>query len=358
MSAPGSPPSQCGQRILLVRLSAVGDVVHSLPVLNALREARPDTHIAWAVHAGPANLLHGHPQLDEVIIVPRRPSGLRGLREIRHLLTAGRPRWDVAIDLQGLAKSGLVARLSGAPVRVGFRGPASRELNWLFMTRRVQPKSSAVIGMNLELLSALGIQAGPAVARFHVDPADEQVIADWARSANCKGVRFLILDPFAGWPTKLWPHDRWIAVAKAAAAQHGLRPLVFFGPGEKPHAQLLAAEIRATGADALVAPETTLRQYVALLRAHAAAMVAADTGPMHMAAAVGVPTVAIFGPSDPVRNAPAFAHARFRTLHDPAQPCANTFARYCRHHAPGHCMDSITPEQVAAALGEVLSAAP
>ena len=346
-------------RILIVKLSAVGDVVHALPVLHALRTARPDAHIAWAVHGRAAYLLEGHPELDELIVVPRPrlSGGIDPLRDIFSRLRAG-GGWDAAIDLQGLTKSGAVALASGAKIRIGFAGPAGREINQLFMTERVLPTSRSVIAMNLELLSALGIDPAPAIAApiawLHTTPDDERYASEWVQREGLTDSRLLLLDPFAGWETKLWEPDKWVNVARRAQNDFDLRPIIFFGPKEGPHAAALAERMNSAGAHALPGPDTTLRQYTALLKNHIAAMVGADTGPMHMAAASGVPTLALFGPSDPARNAPLFAGAKFETLQDPAQPCANTFTRECTYHAPGMCMAGITPDAVVEALARLV----
>lgn len=342
------------ERILIVKLSAVGDVVHSLPALDALRRARPDAHIGWAAHGGAAKLLRGHPQIDELVVVPRRVGGPRDVLAARAALRAG-GRWDCAVDMQGLSKSGWWAWVSGARRRIGFAGPASREINALFMTERVRPPAEfTVIRMNLALVEPLGAQAAGARAILPEVAADAQAVAGWARDAACGGERFVLLDTFAGWETKLWPRERWVEVALRAGEAHGLRSLVTHGPGQQPDAEALAKAIADAGGRAVVAPPTTLGEYCALVRAHATAIVGADTGPVHLAAALGVPTVMLFGPSDSRRNAPEFAGARYDTLQDFTQPCTGTFDRRCRHHAPGECMSALTPEHVVAALGRLL----
>lgn len=363
---PIDAPARKGPRVLIVKLSAVGDVVHAMPVLHALRAALPDAHLGWACHGGAAGLLEGHPALDELIVTPRRGPGRFDRAGIGLLRGAPAARWDWVIDLQGLTKSGLVAWLSGARRRVGFRGPASRELNAIFMTDRVRPPAEAanVISMNLALLAplaaehtALGFAAvAPPEARLHATSDDIASIDAWATVGGLSGERFLVIDAFAGWTTKTWNHRRWAEVmAQAEKGFLGLRSLVFHGPGERHGAEALAAMAAERGARPLVAPDTTLRQFTALLRRHAAAFAGGDTGPMHMAAAAGVPTVALFGPSDPARNAPTFAGATFRALHDPSLPCAGTFARKCRHHKDaGGCLAALMPADVLSALRELV----
>lgn len=344
-------------RILIVKLSAVGDVVHTLPALTALRRAFPDAWIGWAVHAGPASLLRGHPDLNECLIIPRRLEWRRLRSEFRALRTDLRGQaggWDVALDFQGLTKSGLVAWLSGAKRRIGFAGKACRELNALFTNERVTSVARAVIQMNLELLRPLGVKTEVAEARFVWDASDEEYIAAWAQREGAAAERYFVLDPFAGWVTKVWRPERWVSVARAVGETYGLRTLVFYGPHERQEAEALVSEMCEAGLAAVLAPETTLRQFVVLVRQHAALFAGGDTGPMHIAAALGIPTVALFGASDSRRNAPVFSNARFEVVQDLSQPCAGTFHRKCRFHAPGHCLDSITVEQVLDAIARLL----
>jgi ADP-heptose:LPS heptosyltransferase len=146
-------------------------------------------------------------------------------------------------------------------------------------------------------------------------------------------------------------------MAQQAQSTTGLRTLIFYGPKERVHAEEFAGELRRSwGVQGMLAPNTTLGQAAALLRSHAAAFIGGDTGPAHLAAALGVPTVAIFGPSCNQRNAPLFAHARVRTLQDRTHPCTNTFRRKCPlHQTPDHCMSRTTAEQVYLALQEVMA---
>jgi len=345
-------------RILIVRLSAVGDVIHALPVINAIREAVPGAHIGWAVHPGAANLLEAHPQIDELIVVPRKVFSLKGISALGSLrnILRGSGGWNWAIDCQGLTKSGMTAWLSGAPRRAGFSGSASRELNALFMTDRIAPKSRLVIHMNLELLNPLGITGKSVIAMILATADDHRHVKSWAQERDIHDERFIVIDPFAGWKSKLWEQANWIAVAKDAGKRFNYRTLVIHGPGEIMKAEALAHDVRAAGGDAIAAPPTTLRQLAALLSDHAACMVAGDTGPMHMAAALGIPTVGLYGPSDSRRNAPAFDDARIEILQDYSQPCAGTFTRRCRFHPPEKCMATITPGQVLDALTRLVGA--
>ncbi|MCX7625044.1 MAG: glycosyltransferase family 9 protein [Candidatus Sumerlaeaceae bacterium] len=343
--------------ILIVKLSAVGDIVHTLPALHALRTQFPTARIGWVAHPGPAQLLEDHPQLDFLFKLPRPRSwrdAMRTVSEWREVLRrAG--AWDVAIDFQGLTKSGLVAWLSGAQKRIGFAGGASRELNALFVNERIRPVAHEVIRMNLELLRPLGCNSHEARALLISHPADDAYIEQWATETHNVGRKFFVIDAFAGWPTKRWPLDRWVTVACGVHEAFGFEIMVFYGPGEEMEAKEFLALLTRVKVPATLAPPTTLRQYVALLRHHGGLFGGGDTGPMHIAAALGIPTVALFGSSDSRRNAPVFSGANFEVIQDFTRPCAGTFWRKCPYHAPGHCLDAILPPQVLEAVKRVLT---
>jgi ADP-heptose:LPS heptosyltransferase len=306
-------------------------------------------------------LLKDHPQLDDLIIVPRRWKDVRAQGGFAQVVGRLRSRrWDAVLDLQGLAKSGFLSWLSGARLRVGLGGPDSREGNGLFMHRRspVPVAGTNIVRINLSVLGALGLdpEGIPATAVLPDRDEDREPIVHWARTTGIDGERFLVLDPFAGWETKIWPTEKWGETLRVAQKLTGLRTLVLYGPSEALQAEELAGVLRRNhGVECMLAPPTTLGQASALLRGHAHAFLGGDTGPAHMAAALGVPTVVIFGPSCNQRNSPDFAGARFRTLQDRSHPCTNTFRRKCPlHQAPGHCMDRTNPDQVMEALRSVL----
>jgi len=293
---PNVPPNV---RILIVRMSAIGDVLHGLPVLCALREALPQAFIGWVVEGGAAQLIAHHKALDEVIRVPRKwlksPRTVLALRgKLRSL------RFDVAIDMQGLTKSGIAARLSGAKRRIGFDGRDGRELSRWLNNERVHPGATHVIDRNLELLGALGIETPQ--PRFDLDdlPADATKAAG-ILSEHQFGGRFAVINPGAGWPSKLWPASRFAAVARYLGQYHAMRSLVVWaGKQEQAWAEQIAA---AAAGFATVAPPTSLRELAAITR-RAALFVSSDTGPLHLAVAVGTPSVGLFGPMPAERNGP------------------------------------------------------
>ena len=284
-------------RILIVRLGALGDVVHAIPVAAALRRAFPDARIDWLVSAKHREILDLVPVIDRRLVIDT--SFLNAIGELR------RSRYDVAIDLQGLIKSAVLARMSGAPRVAGFSSRYARErAARLFYTEAFDPgrgglydrrETRHVVDINLGLLSLLGITA-PA-REFPIEDVD----TDAARAARRQaGDRYALLNPGAAWPNKRWPPSRLAAIAVELRARHGLMSVVLWGPGE----EALAAEVvaGANGA-AVISPRTTIADLVALAR-RAALMVSGDTGPTHIAAALGTPLVGIYGPTRPARNGP------------------------------------------------------
>ncbi len=332
-------------RILIVRLSAIGDVLHSLPVLCALREALPGAHLAWAVEGRAAELLAGHPALDELVELPRRWLKRPGtVLDLRRRIGG---RFDVTIDVQGLLKSAVAARLSGAPLRIGLARPAGRELSPWLNNRLVAPTATHVVERNLELLAPLGIR--PASARFELpERAEDGATARQILAGLFGGRTVAILNPGAGWPSKLWPADRFAAVARHLDSRHGLATLVVWaGSAER----ALADEIAASSAGgAQAAPATTLCELAALAR-RARLFVSSDTGPLHLAAAVGTPSIGLFGPMPAERNGPYGAgHIWLQNV------CLSGSSRQ-RRGANNDSMRAISAGEVTTACDEILARA-
>ncbi len=278
-------------RILIVRLGALGDIVHALPAVAALRRAFPDARIDWLVGARHREILDLVPVVNRRVVMGDGLSFVETIRELR------RARYEMAIDLQGLLKSAVLARTSGAPRVVGFTRRYLREkAARFFYTEAYEPAAPAHIArQNLALVEALGVEARG--LEFPLDPVESAVARQVAERA---GGRYAILNPGAAWPNKRWPPSRLGEVAAALRDRHGLASVVIWGPGE----QTLAEEaVAASRGAAFVSPRTTVSDLVALARG-AAVMLSGDTGPAHIAAAVGTPIVGIFGPTRPQRNGP------------------------------------------------------
>ncbi len=305
-------------RIALVKLSSLGDVVHALPVASALRARLPRARLAWVVERREAALLRGHPALDEVIPVDsrawRRTLAPRALLRplaaahaggelaemVRHLRAA---RFDVAVDLQGLLKSGALTALTGAPLRIGFAAARCREpLAALFTNLRLTPPPSArhVVEQNLALVAPLGVAGGSVEFALPSDAAAEARADAFLTAADLKpGARLVVLNPGAGRADKRWPPARFRELATRLTAT-GVAALVVWGPSEEALARAIAD---GAGPRIVLAPPTDLHGLLALLR-RASLVVAGDTGPLHLAAALGVPCVGLYGPTSAERNGP------------------------------------------------------
>jgi heptosyltransferase-1 len=284
-------------RVLIVRLGALGDIVHAIPVAAALRHAFPGARIDWLVSAKHREILDLVPVIDRRLAIDDRAGSrmLAGIREVR------RAHYDVALDLQGLLKSAVLARSAGARRVIGFSSRYVRErLARAFYTEAHDPVGVPhVVHQNLALLERLGLTVVDAEFPIeHVDSDIARQVRD--RTGGC----YALLNPGAAWPNKRWPPSRFAAVAGSLASRHRMTSVVLWGPGE----QSLAEEVvAAAGGAAMLSPPTSIADLVALARG-AALMVSGDTGPTHVAAAVGAPIVGIYGPTRPSRNGPWSPH--------------------------------------------------
>lgn len=288
---PQSAGSVRRPRILIIRLSAIGDVIHGLPVLCALREALPHAFLGWVVEGLAGDLLAGHPALDALIRVPRR--WLKSPREVWRLRRRLRElRFDTTIDLQGLTKSGVVAWLSSAPRRIGKSD--ARELSRWFTNKFVPCRGSHVVEHYLDLLRPLGIDSPPIRFDLPERAEDARAAQRYLASQGLASRGFAILNPGAGWPSKVWPAERHGALATQLATRHGLASVAVWGTeDERPLAETIVA---ASNGHARLAPPTSMTELAALCR-QAALFVGSDTGPTHLAAAVGTPTISLHGPT-------------------------------------------------------------
>lgn len=286
-------------RFLIVRLGSLGDIVHAIPVAAALRRAHPDARIDWLVSAKHSEILKLVPVIDRHVVVDDGMSLWSAIRELR------KAQYDAAIDLQGLLKSALIARASGAPVVIGFSRKYLREpIARLFYTLAHDPGGDGmyaptdtrhVLQINLGLLESIGVKSSD--PEFPIVEIDSRALTEVRMRT---GPRFVLLNPGAAWPNKRWPPERLGALSSALRSRHGLMSAVLWGPGERALAEFVVAN--SDGAAVLTA-ETSISDLVALARA-AAVMVSGDTGPTHVAAAVGAPIVGIYGPTRPERNGP------------------------------------------------------
>ncbi|MBI4610678.1 MAG: lipopolysaccharide heptosyltransferase I [Candidatus Rokubacteria bacterium] len=329
-------------RIGILKLSSLGDVIHALPVAHALRRHFPRAHLTWVAEAREARLLVNHPDLDAVVAVDTRrwrrrfwrPGTAREIGEILRQL--GMARLDVALDLQGLIKSGILAAWTRAPLRIGFGPSHLREpMNALFTNRRVVPPLEAVhvVEQYLALLGPLGITDRRPVFTIPLSPDAERWVDAFLTDRGVKpSDRLVALNVGAGRPEKRWPQGHWRRLAEGLAVEAGVRLLVLWGPGEEP---LAASVSRGLPTSPLLAPRTTLDELAAFLR-RAVLVLAADTGPLHLAAALGTPCVGLYGPTSGARNGPYGGHCRVL-------------------ESPDGRMASLEPEAVLGAVSDLLA---
>jgi lipopolysaccharide heptosyltransferase I len=319
---------------LIIKPSAIGDVVHALPVLPRLKRLWPNAKLSWLITPACAKLVERHPLVDEVILFERRkwargwynPSALWDVALFVHELR--RRRFDLVIDLQGLLRSGLTTLLSGAPRRVGFSN--ARELAPAFYNERIDcswAKEHAVTRY-LKIASALGCADGPVEFVFGVDDEDRKYI----QSLIPAETEYAVLLPGTNWDTKRWPVARYAGLAKLIKERFGLETVTAGASVDKKLAAEIASTFDLTG-------KTSLRQIVALLE-RAKLVVGNDTGPLHIAAGMGVPLVALYGPTDPVRTGP---YGREESVLQIGLPCRPCYSRTCSHRS---CMEWIKIESV------------
>lgn len=339
--------------ILIVKLSAIGDVLHTLPAANALRGRYPKARITWVVEEAAADLVEGHPALDRVLVSRRKRwirelvSGSRRretLREIQGFLRALREtRYDLVIDFQQLLKSGILVALARGGVKAGF-GPGMQhmEMSYLFLNRAVPRVSMEIhaLSRNLILLAALGIPASGVAYRLPVDAADRRAVDGMLEQAGLAGSRRLVaVNPVAQWETKLWPNRRFAALADRLARDYGAHIVFTGGPGDRAIVGEILSGMTTPAVD--LSGRTTLRTLAALYE-RARLVISTDTGPMHLAAAVSTPVTAVFGPTAPWRTGPFGPGHSVVRLGPACSPC---FKRICPR-GDHLCMEALGVEAV------------
>ncbi|MEP7065573.1 MAG: glycosyltransferase family 9 protein [Gemmatimonadota bacterium] len=293
---------ETGRRICIVMMSAIGDAVHVLPVVAALKRNDPASRITWILQPGPAALVRGHPDVDEILIFDNT-RGWRGMRDLRAMLA--QREFDLVIDLQVYIKAGLVTMFTHAPVRLGFDRARARDLNWLFTNRRIPPHTAQhVQDQYLEFLGALDIPAeplewklGPWASEL---PGRERVLHDLPRP-------FATLVVGATHTEKEWIPERWAAVANALRSDFGLEPVI---AGGRTSRELETARLfEAAGARTYSTLGVPLRELVTILDA-SELVISLDTAPLHMSVALERPVISLMGYNNPKRVGP------YRRYHD------------------------------------------
>ena len=343
-------------RLLVVRLGAMGDILHALPSVTALRLAHPEWTIGWVVDPRWRALLSAHPGghgagvrgpdqplVDKVHFAParewgRRPLRVQTVREIREVRRALRlENYDAVLDLQGAVRSAAIARMAGCARVIGEAEPREHLARWLFH-ERVHTRGAHVIEQDVEVASAVaGDGLHPVKPMLPTDPEGEL----WCDKLLAAKTPAVLINPGAGWGAKRWPPERYAVVAQGLA-DRGFEVLVNTGPGEEPLAQVIVQETK--GAARLLMP--SLDHLISLMR-RVALCIAGDSGPLHLACALERPVVGIYGPTDPSRNGPFGTRAR--VLRNPASR-----RDHSRRAAPEAGLLTIQPEEVLRAADELL----
>lgn len=332
---PSKPPifATLPQRVLIIKPSAIGDVVHTLPVLNLIRRHWPESHLSWLVSNSCAGLLLGHPQLDEVIQFDRKLFG-RSWRSwhafsemSRFNRSLAERKFDLVIDLQGLFRSGWMAWRTGAPVRVGVSN--AREFGGWFCTHLAPVDAEAhATERYLQVAEFLGLGREPVEYVFAVNDEDRAYVERLMPG----GKPYAVLLPATNWATKQWPVEKFAALVEPIGKRFGLDCVVAGGTDAAALAEKIPGAINLGG-------RTNLRQLVALLEG-AQLVIGNDTGPMHIASALGRPLVTMYGPTSPMRTGP---YQRLDTVIRLDICCSPCFSRTCSHQS---CLRRLEVEPV------------
>ena len=319
------------ERFVILRMSALGDIVHTLPAVAALRESFPQAEIDWLVDYKFSPILAGNPDVNHVIAMNR--NNWRGVAAgVKQLRAA---HYTTALDFQSLYRSAILGYFSGAPRRIGFDAEHSREGGAaLFYTQKVTPRRKHVVEQNMEIVESIGARVKDIRFPLHVSAKAEEYVE---RALSARGVKdYFVLSPGGGWGSKCWPADRYGALHRVLAARYGWRGVISFSPAERQLAEIVRRE---AGSPEPIVELFDLPQLMALLR-RAKFLVAADTGPLHLASALGTPVVGLYGPTDPARNGPYCAKDLV------VRNAAQEETTYRREKVPARSMLSITVEQV------------
>jgi heptosyltransferase I len=337
--------------ILIIKLSAIGDVLHTLPSLSALRKLYPQAHITWVVEEAAADLVRNHPLLNSVLVSRRkrwikdiaRGSIRRPMREIRSFLRELRQRpYDLVIDFHGLLKSSLIVLLSGGKRKLGY--DSMQELSGIFVNEKIpEDMNKHAVDRYLDFPRYLGMQTDEVEFVLPLNREAEVKTGNLLKKYNLEENKFVAINPVAFWQTKLWENEKFAVLADLIASRLDVK-VVFTGSEkesvDKITSQMSAAPVNLAGATSLLD--------LAWLYKSALLVVTTDSGPMHLASAVGTPVIALFGPTDPARTGP---YGAGHTIIRSDEPCSPCFLKKC---PTKKCMQDISPEQVFAAVNTQL----
>lgn len=326
-------------RFLVVRLGSLGDIVHTFPAVAALRESFPASEIVWLTHSRWRALVESSRLTTDIW-----ETEIRSYRSVREIIARVRKKsFTSAIDYQGLWKSAALPFLGRVPRRIGFSSQTIREFGVpILYTDRVRCTTTHIADQNGELSLRAGAKNGVAPVVLAVPTIQEVFVLRLLQSFGIE--RYVVLSPAGGWRSKCWPPDRYGALCRKIYGDLGLRCVLNYGPGEDD----LASAVKASSGEAApIAYNGSLDQLMALLR-NAVCIVGGDTGPLHLAIALGTPAVALFGPTDPARNGPyrTGAHSASSSPANIVLRSANAITTYKRGDEPAPSILELTLESV------------
>jgi len=340
--------------ILIVKLSAIGDVIHTLPALNAIRNHYPDANITWLVEEDAAPLVQGHEALDRVIVSKRK----RWLKELRGFSTLDTlkevygfmrnlrdTRYDMILDFQALLKSGILITLARGRRKIGFgKGLEHMEHSYIFLSERVPAVDMEIHALKrgMMLLDALGISSNKVEYNLPVSDHDRRKVDGLIKQHGVKGNEsFIVVNPVAKWESKLWPEKKFTELSDRLIDQYNMKIIFTGGKEDCSIIQSITSSMKKRAIN--FAGKTSLTELAGLYE-KAALVISTDTGPMHLAVAVGTPVVALFGPTAPWRTGPHGSGNKVVRIDMPCSPC---FKRRCK---TPNCMNNISVKQVMEAV--------
>jgi len=351
------------KKILIIRLSAIGDVVRTLPALRALRSEFPTAYIAWIVEEGAHDLLQGHPDLNTLFVFKRKKwtneffslhNFLNPFREIVDFFREiRREHFDVVLDFHGIFKSGVISFLSGVPLRVGFSRRYSKECNYLFNNYHIALETDATsrIERNLNFVRFLGVECDDQEPLIPITNEDKHYIDNFFREQGlCNHSPLIAIHPGTSKKTtyKRWDVLYYATVADKLIDRLHAKIIWTWGPGELKIAEDIVERMNH---ESTIACKTENLRQLAEIFYRCNLFLGSDSGPMHIASFVKTPVVVIFGPTDPVVNAPYKKNPHIMLRKDlPCSPCRN---RKCKSL---HCMNMVKPDEVFDAVYRLLKA--
>ena len=332
--------------ILIVKLSAIGDVIHTLPSLAALRRLYPDAHITWVIEEDSSDIIEGHPCLDRVII-SRRKKWLRSLKRLHDVrktidemasfvATLRDRKYDLVVDFHGLMKSSLVVLLSGGRRKLGY--DSMQELSGLFLGEKIhEDMNKHAVDRYLDLPRHLGANVEKPEFAIHIGEENRNRVDNLLKESGISMEdSFVSVNPVAFWDTKLWENDKFARLCDRITEELEMK-IVFTGGHNRKTVEHIQSLMNSPSVD--LAGRTTLRD-LAYLYKLSDIIITTDSGPMHVSAAVGTPTVALFGPTDPARTGP---YGKGHTVIRKNLPCSPCFLKKCETKK---CMKEISVEDV------------